>query len=159
MFDIGFLELLLISIIGLMVLGPERLPGAIRTASLWLGRLKRSFNNIRTEIEREVGADEIRRQLHNEAIMDTFKDTNEVLQKDLAEAKEQLEQLDYDVNDVIKGDQGNENSESASATAADDTTESATETASTPPSDKASESLAEPAPIDDTPNKTTTTPQ
>ena len=38
MFDIGFSELLLIAIIGLLVLGPERLPTAIRTASLWLGR-------------------------------------------------------------------------------------------------------------------------
>ena len=143
MFDIGFLELLLISIIGLMVLGPERLPGAIRTGSLWLGRLKRSFNNIRSEIEREVGADEIRRQLHNEAIMDTFKETNDVLQKDLAEAKEQLEQLDYDVSDVIKGDEASDNA-----------------TKNNEPSEvDVPESLTEPAPsTDDSPSKSTTTP-
>jgi sec-independent protein translocase protein TatB len=51
------------------VLGPERLPGAARTAGLWVGRLKRSFNAIKQEVEREIGADEIRRQLHNEHIL------------------------------------------------------------------------------------------
>ena len=49
MFDIGFSELLLIGVIGLLVLGPERLPTAVRTASLWIGRIRRQFNEIRTE--------------------------------------------------------------------------------------------------------------
>jgi sec-independent protein translocase protein TatB len=60
MFGISFSEL---------VLGPERLPGAARTAGLWVGRLKRSFSAIKQEVEREIGADEIRRQLHNEHIL------------------------------------------------------------------------------------------
>ncbi|MBA1238130.1 MULTISPECIES: Sec-independent protein translocase protein TatB [Stutzerimonas stutzeri subgroup] len=70
MFDIGFTELLLVGLVALMVLGPERLPGAVRTTGLWVGRLKRSFANIKAEVEREIGADEIRRQLHNERILD-----------------------------------------------------------------------------------------
>lgn len=70
MFDIGFTELLLIGLVALFVLGPERLPGAVRTAGLWIGRAKRSFANIKAEVEREIGADEIRRQLHNERILD-----------------------------------------------------------------------------------------
>jgi sec-independent protein translocase protein TatB len=69
MFGISFSELLLVGLVALLVLGPERLPGAARTAGLWIGRLKRSFNSIKTEIERELGADEIRRQLHNEHIL------------------------------------------------------------------------------------------
>jgi sec-independent protein translocase protein TatB len=69
MFGISFGELLLVGLVALLVLGPERLPGAARTAGLWVGRLKRSFNAIKEEVEREVGADEIRRQLHNEDIM------------------------------------------------------------------------------------------
>lgn len=69
MFDVGFTELLLVALVALLVLGPERLPGAARTAGLWLGRLKRSFNAIKSEVEREIGADEIRRQLHNENIL------------------------------------------------------------------------------------------
>lgn len=69
MFGVSFGELLLISLIALLVLGPERLPGAARTAGLWIGRLKRSFNAIKQDVERELGADEIRQQLHNENIM------------------------------------------------------------------------------------------
>ncbi len=42
----------------------------MRTTGLWVGRLKRSFSNIKAEVEREIGADEIRRQLHNERILD-----------------------------------------------------------------------------------------
>ncbi|MNF31411.1 Sec-independent protein translocase protein TatB [compost metagenome] len=70
MFDIGFTELLLIGVVALVVLGPERLPGAVRTAGLWIGRIKRSFSAIKAEVEREIGADEIRRQLHNEQILE-----------------------------------------------------------------------------------------
>jgi sec-independent protein translocase protein TatB len=69
MFDVGFSELLLVALVALLVLGPERLPGAARTAGLWIGRLKRSFAAIKSEVEREIGADEIRRQLHNENIL------------------------------------------------------------------------------------------
>ena len=73
MFDIGFPELILVSVIALLVLGPERLPEALRTMGLWLGRLRRSFNTVKTEIEREIGMDEIRRQLHNEAVLEDIK--------------------------------------------------------------------------------------
>lgn len=69
MFDIGFAELLVVGVISLVVLGPERLPGAMRTTGLWVGRIRRSIREIKTDIEREVGADEIRRQLHNEEVM------------------------------------------------------------------------------------------
>ena len=74
MFDIGFMEMLLVGLVALVVLGPERLPGAVRTAGLWIGRLKRSFSNIKAEVGREIGADEIRRQLHNERILDLEKE-------------------------------------------------------------------------------------
>ena len=65
MFDIGFMEMLVVAIIALLVLGPERLPGAIRTVSLTVGRIKRGFSEVRSQVEREIGADEIRQQLHN----------------------------------------------------------------------------------------------
>ena len=80
MFDIGFSELLLVGIIALVVLGPDRLPGAVRTAGLWIGRLKRSFSAIKAEVEREIGADEIRRQLHNEQILGLERDMNAMKQ-------------------------------------------------------------------------------
>lgn len=70
MFEIGFSELLMVALVTLLVFGPDRLPGAARTAGLWVGRMRRYFSHIRAEVEREVGADQIRWQLHNERIME-----------------------------------------------------------------------------------------
>lgn len=80
MFGIGFSELLLVGLVALIVFGPEKLPGAARTAGLWIGRLKRSFNAIKMEVERELGADEIRRQLHNEHILEMERELRQSLQ-------------------------------------------------------------------------------
>ena len=80
MFDVGFSELLLVGLIALLVLGPERLPVAARMAGLWIGRLKRSFNSLRAEVEREIGADEIRRQLHNEQILELEREMKQSIQ-------------------------------------------------------------------------------
>ena len=74
MFNIGSFEVLLIFIIALLVLGPERLPGAVRTTGLWIGRFRRSLYKEKNEIERELNADEIRRQLHNETVMAEIED-------------------------------------------------------------------------------------
>ena len=79
MFGISFSELLLVGLVALLVLGPERLPGAARTVGLWIGRLKRSFNAIKQEVEREIGADEIRRQLHNEHILSLEQEARNIL--------------------------------------------------------------------------------
>ena len=79
MFGISFSELLLVGLVALLVLGPGRLPGAARTAGLWIGRLKRSFNAIKQEVEREIGADEIRRQLHNEHILSLEQEARKIL--------------------------------------------------------------------------------
>ena len=73
MFDVGFPELILVAVVGLLVIGPERLPEALRTLGLWFGRMRRSFISVKTEIEKEIGMDEVRRQLHNEAVMDEMK--------------------------------------------------------------------------------------
>ena len=80
MFDIGGLELLLIAVVGLLVIGPERLPETLRTLGLWLGRLRRSFTAVKAEIEKEVGMDEIKRQLHNEAVMEQMKKIEQEVQ-------------------------------------------------------------------------------
>ena len=63
MFDIGFTELLLISVISLLVLGPERLPKAARTVGLTIGKIKRSFSNIQEELERQVRTEELKEKL------------------------------------------------------------------------------------------------
>ena len=73
MFEIGFPELVLIAVVGLLVIGPDRLPEALRTLGLWFGRMRRSFVAVKAEIEKEIGMDEVRRQLHNEAVMEEMK--------------------------------------------------------------------------------------
>ncbi len=69
MFDIGFFELLLIATVGLLVIGPARLPETIRAVGLWVGRAKRALNRAYKELDRELGLDDVRRQLHNEEVM------------------------------------------------------------------------------------------
>ena len=69
MFDIGFPEFFLAALVALVVLGPARLPAALRTLGLWIGRARRSYYNVKAEVEREIGMDDVRRQLHNEQIM------------------------------------------------------------------------------------------
>ena len=63
MFDIGFLELLILGVVGLLVLGPERLPRAARTAGLWVGRIKRTVADMQREINSQLETEELRRQL------------------------------------------------------------------------------------------------
>ena len=73
MFDIGFAELIVIGVVGLLVIGPERLPGTIRTASLWLNRIKRGFNDIKQEVQQE---------LHNDSVMQELRKTGEQLRQE-----------------------------------------------------------------------------
>jgi len=68
MFDIGFWELCLIAVVALLILGPERLPVAARTAGLWIGKARRMIGNVKSEIDRELQLDEVRRKLQEEEI-------------------------------------------------------------------------------------------
>jgi sec-independent protein translocase protein TatB len=63
MFDVGFSELLLIAVVALVVLGPERLPGAARTAGALLRRLRSGWASVRDEVEKELHAEELKRNL------------------------------------------------------------------------------------------------
>lgn len=66
MFDVGFSELLLLAVVALVVIGPERLPHAARVAGAWVGKIKRTLGNMQAEIEREVSAQEMRERLEKE---------------------------------------------------------------------------------------------
>lgn len=66
MFDIGFSELLLVFVIGLVVLGPERLPKAAHTLGYWMGRARSTFNTLRNELEREALNQEMKQRLDKE---------------------------------------------------------------------------------------------
>ncbi|HSX61581.1 MAG TPA: Sec-independent protein translocase protein TatB [Tahibacter sp.] len=67
MFDIGFSEFVLIGVVALIVLGPERLPGAARTVGALLRRARNSWANVRSEVERELAAEELKRSMRDAA--------------------------------------------------------------------------------------------
>jgi sec-independent protein translocase protein TatB len=71
MLDIGFAELLVVSAVALFVVGPDRLPSAIRAISLWLGRVRRGFEEIKADVSRE---------LHNEEVMQALRESREEVQ-------------------------------------------------------------------------------
>jgi sec-independent protein translocase protein TatB len=79
-FDIGFLELMVVGILGLLVLGPERLPKAARTVGLFIGKIRRTMSNIQDDLERQVRTDELKDKLKDPYA--TFLDEEELAAKD-----------------------------------------------------------------------------
>ena len=63
MFDLSFAEILVIAVIALVVLGPERLPRAARFTGLWVRRARGQWQSVRSEFERELAAEELKRNL------------------------------------------------------------------------------------------------
>lgn len=66
MFDVGFSELVLLAIVALVVLGPEKLPHAARIAGAWVGRIRRTVSTMQAEIEREVSLQEMKSRLEKD---------------------------------------------------------------------------------------------
>ncbi len=63
MFDVGFSELIIIAVVALLVLGPERLPKAARFAGLWVRRARAQWYSVRVELERELASEELKQHL------------------------------------------------------------------------------------------------
>ena len=63
MFDVGFSELLIIAVVALLVLGPERLPHAARFAGLWMRRARAQWDSVRAELERELEGERLKSDL------------------------------------------------------------------------------------------------
>jgi sec-independent protein translocase protein TatB len=59
MFDVGFMELVLVSVIGLLVLGPQRLPKVAAEVGKWIGRARRTATQLRRQLEREIELSEL----------------------------------------------------------------------------------------------------
>ncbi len=67
MFDVGFSEMLVIAVVALIVLGPERLPKAARLAGLWIRRARAQWYSVKAELENELDAEDLKRQLREPA--------------------------------------------------------------------------------------------
>lgn len=106
MFDISFSELLVIGVVALIVIGPERLPKVARTVGHLIGRAQRYVNDVKGDIQREIELEELRkmkqdmeaaaRNLHDsfqktaDSVHDEIKDPLAQLEKDFAQVQEEL---------------------------------------------------------------------
>ena len=90
MFDIGFFELVIIGVVAVLVIGPERLPKVARTVGMWLGRGRRFVASVKSDIEREIAADELKKTLAKQAesqgLYDIIEETKESIQSLTAES-------------------------------------------------------------------------
>lgn len=101
MFDIGFSELLIVALVALIVIGPERLPTAARTLGHIVGRIKRSLGSIREDVEREIGMDELRLQMRNQDILDRERKLLEETSQSVKEAADFTNNLTQSANDRL----------------------------------------------------------
>lgn len=95
MFDIGFSELLVIAVVALLVLGPERLPKAARFAGLWVRKARAQWYSVKSEFEREMAADELKRSVGNPA---------EDLRREVESAGRELRSAVQDVEADVRAD-------------------------------------------------------
>jgi len=66
MFDIGFWELVLVGVVALVVVGPERMPKLAYTAGKWLGKGRAALASVKAEIDREIKSEELKRILEEQ---------------------------------------------------------------------------------------------
>ena len=103
----GFAELVVIAVVGLLVIGPDKLPQTIKSGLVWFGRIKRVISETRTEFEHQLGVDEIRREIHNDEVMESLKALK--IAKEQAEKEaENIEEKVHEAAREIKEDFGPE---------------------------------------------------
>ncbi len=154
MFDIGFFELTLIGLVGLLVLGPERLPQAARTAGLWIGRARRMVGEVTREVDRQLKAEEMRERLRKEGDQLGLAKIKQTVDDALGEAKQFEHLVDKDPNQILPGKNPQPSADSDSA--ADDAKSTAPSgnplkkvfdsPAQTPPDTTSKEQAAQPKP-------------
>jgi len=97
MFDIGFWEMFLILILALLVVGPERLPKAARTAGYWFGKARRYIEGVKEEVASEFDVNELKRMIHNQEVQinELQSQLNETIPLD--DNKQESDQPDYEI--------------------------------------------------------------
>lgn len=101
MFDIGFSELLLFGVIALIVLGPEKLPQAARTAGQWYAKIRRTVSTLQSEIEAELDLAETRQQMQQE--LAKIRQTEAEMKREMAEMRGSLREFEYSQNQGLTG--------------------------------------------------------
>ena len=91
MFDIGFSELLLIAIVALIVIGPERLPKVARTLGHLFGRMQRYVNDVKADISREMELDELKKM--QSSMEDTARTMRDSVNRGISETEGELNKI------------------------------------------------------------------
>ena len=91
MFDIGFSELMVIGVVALIVIGPERLPKVARTVGHLFGRMQRYVNDVKADINREMALDDLRKLQAN--IQDTANSLEQSVNEEMRAAESGLSQI------------------------------------------------------------------
>jgi sec-independent protein translocase protein TatB len=87
-FDIGFTELMVIGVVALIVIGPERLPGVARTIGHLAGRLQRYVNDVKADISREMEFDELRKM--RDSMQEAATEVENTVRKELSKTEQEL---------------------------------------------------------------------
>lgn len=90
MFEVGFSEILMIALVALLVIGPERLPKAARIAGLWIGKARRTLAHVKEEIKHELHAEEMRQLLQQQALTNTLQQAVDETETVVAEIQHSL---------------------------------------------------------------------
>ena len=106
MFDISFTELMLVGVVALVVIGPERLPKVARTVGHLLGRAQRYVSDVKTDIQREIDLDEmtkLKKQMDEAAssLQASMRETAASVQEPMAQARDSLHEASASVEDLI----------------------------------------------------------
>ena len=97
MFDVGFSELIVIALVALIVIGPERLPRVARTLGVLMGRAQRYVNDVKVDIQREVNLDELKN------IQSTFHDAARSIEQSVTQGEQELRAAGESMNSSLAG--------------------------------------------------------
>ena len=117
MFDIGFTELMIIGVIGLVVIGPERLPRVARTVGHLLGRLQRYVSDVKSDVQREMQLEDLK-DLQRE-VTDSAREIENSIRREAGALKEDLDRTADSVHSAIESAAVKDGSAPAKAPARD----------------------------------------
>ena len=95
MFDIGFSEIFVVAIVALLVLGPERLPKAARFAGLWVRRARAQWHSVKSELENELAAEDLKRSLKQ--TQDSLREAQHELNAGIDDARNRIKREQADL--------------------------------------------------------------